>query len=105
MTRRQKQKRNGNGHSVRVGFTEWPNTRNRKKGHWPFCEGWRRRSIDFHSTKNFKKSNDFKAWGGLGTARHSESLDIELKSLRKVTISRLGADRGRPGIENVSIFN
>ena len=82
-----------------------PTPETKKKWHWPFCEGWRRRSIDFHSTKNFKKSNDFKARGGLGTARHSESLDIELKSLRKVTISRLGADRGRPGIEKVSIVN
>ena len=55
--------------------------------------------------KIFKKTNDSQARGGAGAAGHSKSIDFLLKSLRKLTIFRLGAVRERPGIAKVSIFN
>jgi hypothetical protein len=52
-----------------------------------------------------KKRNGFEAWTGSGTAGDRKSIDFLLKSLRQVTVLRLGPDRGRPGIEKVSIFS
>ena len=52
-----------------------------------------------------EKSNCFEARGGSGTAGDRKSIDFQLKSLGKVTVLRFVADRDRPGIKKVSIFN
>ena len=52
-----------------------------------------------------KKSNGFEARAGSETAGDQKGIDFYLKSLRKVTVLRLGPARRRPGIGNVSIFH
>ena len=62
---------------MRVGFTEWPNTRNKKE----------------------------MALAILRVGVVVVLIFIQRNTLRKVTILRLGADRGRQGIVKVSILN